>query len=172
MMSTTESIATPLAGDRPAAIATDTVAVTAPQEPRAPRRATTKIKEPIAGRLFKWLILGLVAVVMLVPLYIMVISAFKPGLAMNATSICLCKTKTIRPTRTTNTSIRNRKMRGDDSLSGSSSLAMTYNCYAERPECAVWHRPVTKKISRAGTAAPIKPLIELKLGWSTPCRPF
>ena len=59
--------------------ATDTVAVTAPREPRGARRGTTKIKEPIAGRLSKWLLLAVVAVVMLVPLYIMVISAFKPA---------------------------------------------------------------------------------------------
>ena len=52
------------------------------------------------------------------------ISAFRPGLAMNATSICLCSRKATSPPSTTNTSIRNRKMRGDDSLSGSSSFAM------------------------------------------------
>ena len=52
------------------------------------------------------------------------ISALRPGLAMNATSICLCSRKATRPPSMTNTSIRNRKMRGDDSLSGSSSFAM------------------------------------------------
>ena len=52
------------------------------------------------------------------------ISAFRPGLAMKATTICLYRTTTTRPHRTRNTSIRNRKIRGEDSLKGSRSRAM------------------------------------------------
>ena len=46
---------------------------------RAPREDHHRSRSPSPARLFKWLILALVAVVMLVPLYIMVISAFKPA---------------------------------------------------------------------------------------------
>jgi raffinose/stachyose/melibiose transport system permease protein len=75
-MSPTESIAAPVASVVPAEAATPTEMVAAP---RKSRETTTKIKEPILGRLFKWLTLVLVALVMLVPLYIMIISAFKPA---------------------------------------------------------------------------------------------
>ncbi len=54
------------------------------------------------------------------------ITELRPGLAMNATAICLCSRKVISPPSTTNTAIRSRKTRGDDSLSGSSSFAMRF----------------------------------------------
>ena len=61
------------------------------------------------------------------------ISELSPGLAMKAISICLCSTKATSPPSMTNTSIRNRKMRGEDNLSGSSSFAM--NLSAKNVEC-------------------------------------
>src|ERR1700687_3838546 len=79
------------------------------------------------------------------------ISALRPGLAMNATWICLLSRKATRAPRTTNTIIRNRKMRGDDSLSGSSSFAINFGAMslkilnAGRNDHAIWHRPVTRK---------------------------
>ena len=75
-MSTTETIATPAAADLTAEVASENKSAISN---RSRRGGTTKIKEPIAGKVVKWLILALVAVVMLVPLYIMVISAFKPA---------------------------------------------------------------------------------------------
>jgi raffinose/stachyose/melibiose transport system permease protein len=44
-------------------------------QPRQP--ASTKIHTPLAGRILKWVLLAAGAMVMLVPLYIMVINAFK-----------------------------------------------------------------------------------------------
>jgi raffinose/stachyose/melibiose transport system permease protein len=44
-------------------------------QPRQP--ASTKIRTPLAGRILKWVLLAAGAMVMLVPLYIMVINAFK-----------------------------------------------------------------------------------------------
>jgi len=75
-MSTTESMPTPLMDE----LCAESAAERRPTPPRRERRdSTVKIKEPITGRVFKWLTLALVALVMLVPLYIMVISAFKPA---------------------------------------------------------------------------------------------
>src|SRR2546423_10457267 len=51
-------------------------------------------------------------------------SAFRPGLAMKATTICLCSTTTIRPHRIRNTIIRTSKIRGEDNVKGSRSRAM------------------------------------------------
>src|SRR3954451_1694603 len=51
------------------------------------------------------------------------ISAFSPGLAKNATMICLYSTNRISEHSTRNTSIRTRKIRGDDSLVSSISIA-------------------------------------------------
>ena len=79
-MSITDSVAPALSEDVPARVETGTVALATRRKP--PRTKTTKIKEPIAGKVLKWLILALVALVMLVPLYIMVISAFKPAHAL------------------------------------------------------------------------------------------
>ncbi len=74
-MSATETIATPMDDD----LTADTGRRPQPApNSRAQRGTTTRIKEPLTPRLLKWLILTLVAMVMLVPLYIMVISAFKP----------------------------------------------------------------------------------------------
>src|SRR5512143_1004147 len=93
------------------------------------------------------------------------ISAFSPGFAMNATSICLCSTKATRPTRTTKTSILNRKIRGDDSLRGSSSLAMGFNVMRIQP----LRRTMAQTRDRKKGVAPepwritIKLPIELKL---------
>ncbi|WP_457101288.1 carbohydrate ABC transporter permease [Microbacterium sp. P5_E9] len=75
-MSTTDAVMTPVAADLTSEAATEKDTAV---KNRKRRSRTTKIKEPLAGKVFKWLILGLVAVVMLVPLYIMVISAFKPA---------------------------------------------------------------------------------------------
>jgi raffinose/stachyose/melibiose transport system permease protein len=59
-----------------------TTPVTEPAAPPArPPRATSRTRRrpaPGVGTILKWVVLGLVAVVMLVPLYIMVINAFKP----------------------------------------------------------------------------------------------
>ena len=67
-MSTTESLATAVTEDVPADIAVETAA--APSS-RAPKRTkATKIKEPITGRLFKWLTLLLVALVMLAFIFV------------------------------------------------------------------------------------------------------
>jgi raffinose/stachyose/melibiose transport system permease protein len=75
-MSTTESMPTPLMDE----LRAESAAEMRPASPMRERRdSTVKIKEPITGRLIKWLTLALVALVMLVPLYIMVISAFKPA---------------------------------------------------------------------------------------------
>src|SRR5262245_33782150 len=52
------------------------------------------------------------------------ISALSPGLARNATQICLYSTITTSAHRIRNTSIRTRKIRGEDSLNGSMSCAM------------------------------------------------
>ena len=51
------------------------------------------------------------------------ISAFSPGLARNAATTCLYSTTTISAPSTRNTSIRTRKIRGDDSLLSSISIA-------------------------------------------------
>src|SRR5207245_360927 len=52
------------------------------------------------------------------------ISPLRPGLAMKATMICRWRTTTTSEHRMRNTSIRTRKIRGDDSFSGSRSGAM------------------------------------------------
>jgi raffinose/stachyose/melibiose transport system permease protein len=75
-MPTTDTISTTLSRDLPTDVS---MQLPDARTPRARRTSTTKIKEPLAGKVFKWLTLALVAVVMLVPLYIMVISAFKPA---------------------------------------------------------------------------------------------
>src|ERR1700754_4514030 len=51
------------------------------------------------------------------------IRAFSPGLAKKATMICLYSTNRINEHSTRNTSIRTRKIRGDDSLVSSISIA-------------------------------------------------
>src|SRR5258706_13295069 len=51
------------------------------------------------------------------------IRAFRPGLAKNATTICLKSTTVTSPHSTRNTSIRKRKIRGEDSLVSSISIA-------------------------------------------------
>ena len=51
------------------------------------------------------------------------ISALSPGLAKKATMICLYSTNRISEHSTRNTSIRTRKIRGDDSLVSSISIA-------------------------------------------------
>ena len=48
----------------------------------------------------------------------------EPESTVNATYVDPSSTKPIKPPRTTKTSIRNRKMRGEDNLSGSSSFAI------------------------------------------------
>src|SRR5882757_11470079 len=60
------------------------------------------------------------------------IRAFSPGLAKKATMICLYSTNRISEHSTRNTSIRTRKIRGDDSLVSSISIA-------ERVLGAIWH---------------------------------
>ena len=52
------------------------------------------------------------------------ISALRPGLARNAVQICLLSTTTTSTHRIRNTSIRTRKIRGEESLNGSRSFAM------------------------------------------------
>ena len=52
------------------------------------------------------------------------ISALSGGLALKATQICGWMTTTIRLHRIRNTSIRTRKMRGEETLNGSMSCAM------------------------------------------------
>src|ERR1043166_7873995 len=59
------------------------------------------------------------------------ISAFSPGLAKNATTICRYSTNRINEHNTRNTTIRTRKIRGDDSLDSSISIA-------ERVVGAIW----------------------------------
>src|SRR4051812_300396 len=61
------------------------------------------------------------------------ISAFSPGLAKKATMICLYSTNRISEHSTRNTSIRTRKIRGDDSLVSSISIA-------ERALGGIWHK--------------------------------
>src|SRR5258708_36070197 len=51
------------------------------------------------------------------------ISALRPGLAKKAVTICLYSTTVTSPHSTRNTSIRNRKIRGEDSLVSSISIA-------------------------------------------------
>ena len=51
------------------------------------------------------------------------ISALSPGLAKKATMICLYSTNRISEHSTRNTSIRTRKIRGDDSFVSSISIA-------------------------------------------------
>src|SRR3954470_3012995 len=51
------------------------------------------------------------------------ISAFSPGLAKKAVMICLYSTTSSREHSTRNTSIRTRKIRGEDSLLSSISIA-------------------------------------------------
>ncbi len=77
-MSTTEFSTTAQLEDLPGDVVASVEAVPPSRTPRRTTK-TTKIKEPLAGRLLKWVILAVVAVVMLVPLYILVISAFKPA---------------------------------------------------------------------------------------------
>jgi raffinose/stachyose/melibiose transport system permease protein len=64
---------------RPAEPVEDLVVEAAPARRQRRRRphARTRIRVPLAPRIIKWLFLGLLALVMLVPMYIMVISAFK-----------------------------------------------------------------------------------------------
>ncbi|MFB9311004.1 raffinose/stachyose/melibiose transport system permease protein [Agromyces hippuratus] len=73
-MTTTESITTTLE-EGPDEVTLNTAAIRA--RPLRKRRRS-KIRTPLAGRIAKWLVLAVVAVVMLVPLYVMIISAFKP----------------------------------------------------------------------------------------------
>src|ERR1700754_3194583 len=51
------------------------------------------------------------------------ISAFSPGLSKKATMICLYSTNRINAHNTRNTTIRTTKIRGDDSLVSSISIA-------------------------------------------------
>src|SRR5436853_1993410 len=51
------------------------------------------------------------------------ISAFSPGLAKKAVTICLYSTNAINAHNTRNTTIRTRKIRGDDSFDSSISIA-------------------------------------------------
>src|SRR4051812_26302048 len=51
------------------------------------------------------------------------ISAFSPGLAKNATTICLYSTNRINAHNTRNTTIRTTKIRGDESFVSSISMA-------------------------------------------------
>jgi len=61
------------------------------------------------------------------------------GMARNATQICLESTTTMRAHRIRNTTIRTRKIRGDESLSGSRSFR-----HGVRPpsvlSLTIWHR--------------------------------
>jgi hypothetical protein len=70
----------------------------------------------------------------------------------------------------TNTSIRIRKIRGDDSLSGSSSLAMSFQevCRTQPLPSTMTQTGDREKAVVVEPDARIKPLIELKLGWSRP----
>ncbi len=52
------------------------------------------------------------------------ITPLRPGLAMKAVCTSRCSTNTTRPTSARNTSMRNRKIRGDETLKGSSSRAI------------------------------------------------
>lgn len=72
-MTSTETIA-PTLSEGPAELALDTTAV---RLRRRPRRRRTSIQAPLPTRILRWLVLVVVAVVMLVPMYIMTISAFK-----------------------------------------------------------------------------------------------
>ena len=70
------------------------------------------------------------------------ISALSGGLAMNATRICWWMTTTIRPHRIRKTSIRTRKMRGEETLNGSMSRAIAGLFVAEtlfREACSGIH---------------------------------
>src|SRR3954447_10732864 len=60
------------------------------------------------------------------------IRALRPGLAKKAVMICLYSTTRISAHSTRNTSIRTRKIRGDDSLVSSISIA-------ERVLGGIWH---------------------------------
>src|SRR5688500_14055368 len=82
------------------------------------------------------------------------ISALRPGLAMKATTICLCSTTTIRPHRIRNTIIRTRKIRGEDNLNGSRSRAMA-RAFPLRPLVSPPHEsPAMMAQKRRHTAAP------------------
>jgi hypothetical protein len=62
---------------------------------------------------------------------------------MNAISIWLRSTATTKPTSTTNTSIRQRKMRGEDSFSGSN--AMSGRLMDEFRGSEIWHNWLINK---------------------------
>ena len=59
--------------------------------------------------------------------------ALSGGLALKATRICGWMTTTIRPHRIRKTSIRTRKMRGEETLNGSMSRAIAGLFVAETP---------------------------------------
>src|SRR5882762_157830 len=71
------------------------------------------------------------------------IRAFSPGLAKKATMICLYSTNRISEHSTKNTSIRTRKIRGDDSLVSSISIA-------ERVVGAIWQESGLKEGTVSG----------------------
>jgi raffinose/stachyose/melibiose transport system permease protein len=76
-MTTTDTVATTLT-EGPSEITLDTTAVrTAQRLRRRNADRTTRIKSSRIGFIVKWIILGVGSVVMLVPLYILIISAFK-----------------------------------------------------------------------------------------------
>src|SRR4051794_28811455 len=88
------------------------------------------------------------------------ISALRPGLARNATWICLCSRNATSAQRTTNTSIRNRKMRGEESLSGSVSDAIWF---CGRCEAFAQYATVREQGKIGRPALRIMRQIELKL---------
>src|SRR5665213_64914 len=100
-----------------------------------------------------------------------IITALRPGLAMKATWICLCRTKAISPPRMTNTSIRSRKMRGLDNLSGSTSLAMIAQASVRRVRNLRFQYATDRRQAKIITEIRVKPAIELKLRPSAPGPP-
>src|SRR3954470_20553250 len=96
------------------------------------------------------------------------ISALSGGLALNAVKICGWMTTTISPHRIRKTSIRTRKMRGEETLKGSISRAMCFcanvRSFSSPTPCALWHGPVnvtqviadsTQMPSKRSASAPV-----------------
>src|SRR5688572_17876043 len=71
-------------------------------------------------------------------------TAFKPGLARKASQICLCSTITISAHKIKKTSIRTRKMRGDESFRISTSCAIAFQINADVWP-SLWHRHGERK---------------------------
>src|SRR5580704_2390071 len=81
------------------------------------------------------------------------ISAVRPGLAKKAWMICLYSTTITNAQSTRNTSIRTRKIRGEDSLVSSMSMAereepagILISVAGNRSEATLWHSGGGKKV--------------------------